>query len=74
MVDVRGLCLKKKRVSSDIIMVFQWLSGYHKEEGAQMLALSTWNSVDRKEFASQNPKRFRPDIRDCFLITERVRS
>jgi len=73
-VDVRGLSLKKKRVSPNIIMVFQWISAYHKEEGALLLALSTWSRVDSKEFASQNPKRFRPDTRDRFLITGRDRS
>lgn len=72
--DVRGPPLKKKRVSPDTIMVSQWVSAYPKEEGTRMLVLSTWNRVNRKEFVSQNLERVRPDTRDGFLITERVRS
>ena len=32
MVDIRGLNLKKKRVSPNIITVFQGISAYYKEE------------------------------------------
>lgn len=65
MKDIRGLSLKDKEDEAYIIMVFQWVSAYDKE-GAQMSGLSTWNRVDRKQFASQNPEGFTLDTRAVF--------
>lgn len=70
--DIEELGPRKKRVGPNTVI--RLITGRILSHPYYKKTPSAWNKAGRKDFASQNPERFRLDKRGSFLMTKRIRS